>query len=145
MRLSTVGSRPLEDDFDVSVVLEGTVALSEDSDRVLKAVENLVGESAHTLETKRNLIRVSSSGQKCLILVRDQLRDRHVRSAAKRLLLYNRNGNTTKLLLNRQAAYLGLVVLCSSEEESSLGPIYMTIRSSKLDAVIDWLTAYGAG
>lgn len=133
----------MDDDFDVSVVLEGTVALSEDPDKVLRAVENLVGESAHNVETKRNLIRVSSDDQKCLISVRDQLRDRHVRSAAKRLLLSNRNGNITKLLLNRQAASQGLVVLCSSEEESSLGPICMTIQSNKLDSVIDWLTAYG--
>jgi predicted RNA binding protein with dsRBD fold (UPF0201 family) len=133
----------LGNDFDVSVLIEGTVALSEDPDKVLRAVEGLVGESVHTVEAMKGLVRVSSEGQRCLTLVRDQFRDRHVRSAARRLLLSNRNGNFTKLLLNRQAASLGVAVLCSSEEESSLGPIYMTIQSSRLDSVIDWLTDYG--
>ena len=74
--------------------------------------------------------------------IRDQLRDRHVRSAARRQLLLNLKGTSTSLMLNRQAATAGLVALCGTPEESPLGPIYLRIESGELDAVIDWLTAY---
>jgi predicted RNA binding protein with dsRBD fold (UPF0201 family) len=79
---------------------------------------------------------------KALLRIRDQLRDRHVRSAARRRLLLGREGNSTSLMLNRQAAAAGVLAICGSPEESPLGPIYMTIESEKLDTVIDWLTSY---
>lgn len=73
--------------------------------------------------------------------VRDQLRDRHVRGAARRLLLAAKEGHETELLLNRQAAAAGVVALCGSPEESPLGPIYLKLASKDIDGVIVWLTS----
>ncbi len=77
--------------------------------------------------------------------LRDQLRDRHVRAAARRLLLYSIKGGRAELMLNRQAAVAGVVVVCGSPEESPLGPIYLRLESDNLPAAIDWLTAYDSG
>jgi predicted RNA binding protein with dsRBD fold (UPF0201 family) len=46
------------------------------------------------------------------------------------------------LLLNRQAAFAGVISLCTTQMESPLGPITMEIESEKPDALIDWLTAH---
>ena len=89
-------------------------------------------------------MKITSDDPQCLVKVHDQLRDRRVRAAARRLLMTGREGSRTTVMLNRQAATAGIVVLCSSEAESPLGPMYLTIESRELDAVIDWLTAYEA-
>jgi predicted RNA binding protein with dsRBD fold (UPF0201 family) len=57
-------------------------------------------------------------------------------------MLLNARGDSTSLMLNRQAATVGTIALCGSPEESPLGPIYVTVESITLGAVIDWLTAY---
>ena len=90
-------------------------------------------------------MRIFTDDPKALLRIRDQLRDRHVRSAARRRLLLNREDDSTSLMLNRQAATAGVLVVCGSPEESPLGPIYLTIESKRLDDVIDWLTSYAEG
>ena len=91
------------------------------------------------------MIRLVSEEASSLDMLRDQFRDRHVRGAARRLLLSQLKGSSTSLMLNRQAAVVGVVALCSSPDQSPLGPIYATIDSRQIEAVIDWLTAYEPG
>jgi len=78
----------------------------------------------------------------CLRKIHDQLRDRHVRAAANRLLLRMRDGRRVTVLLNRQAATTGVVALCTSATESPLGPLVLEIESDTPERVVDWLTAY---
>ncbi len=91
------------------------------------------------------MIRLVSEETGCLDTLRDQLRDRHIRGAARKLLLSELKGGSTSLMLNRQAAAAGVVALCSSADQSPLGPIYATMDSRQIAAVIDWLTAYESG
>ena len=90
-------------------------------------------------------VRFASEDPACLVLLRDQLRDRRVRAAARRLLLRSEKASSAELLLNKQAASVGIVVLCGSPEESPMGPIRVRIRSGDLGKVVDWLTAYEEG
>jgi predicted RNA binding protein with dsRBD fold (UPF0201 family) len=55
------------------------------------------------------------------------------------ILLDNRIADTTRFLLNKQAAIAGVVVVVEDELESPLGPIRVTIDCEELDALIDWL------
>jgi predicted RNA binding protein with dsRBD fold (UPF0201 family) len=48
-------------------------------------------------------------------------------------------GNSTWFYLNKQAAFVGIVSICEEESESPLGPIKVTLRSSDLESVINWL------
>lgn len=91
------------------------------------------------------MIRLISEEAGSLNALRNQLRDRHIRGAARKLLLSELKGNSTSMMLNRQAATVGVIALCSSADQSPLGPIYATIRSKQIGAVIDWLTAYEEG
>ena len=44
------------------------------------------------------------------------------------------------LLLNKQAATVGIAALCDDPNESPLGPIVLRIRSQNILELIDWLT-----
>jgi predicted RNA binding protein with dsRBD fold (UPF0201 family) len=88
---------------------------------------------------------MTSDDSASVMRLREQLRDRHVRAAARRLFISRREGNKVTMMFNRQAAHAGVLALCGSEAESPLGPIYLSIESESLDEVIEWLTAYEPG
>ncbi|MDC0154213.1 hypothetical protein OAJ02_05740 [Nitrosopumilus sp.] len=51
----------------------------------------------------------------------------------------NLQGNTTWFYLNKQAAFVEQIAICEESDESPLGPIKVTISSSNIDAIIDWI------
>ncbi len=132
-------------DFRAKIALKANISPSEDPDKIVGALENVLGQPIGAISLGSRAVRLVTDEAKVLLRMRDQLRDRHVRSAARRRLLVNREKNSTSLMLNRQAATTGVLVVCGSPEESPLGPIYLTIESERLDAVIDWLTSYSEG
>ena len=132
-------------EFHLRVSVEGAVSPSEDLAKVRMAVANVLGECRHEVEELPQMVRMTSEDSASITRLHDQLRDRHVRAAARRLLMAGREGNVATVMLNRQAAYAGVLALCGSQEESPLGPIHLTIRSEELDEVIEWLTAYETG
>ena len=124
------------------VTLEATVSPSEDPVKVAGAVANVAGADPGSVSVRAGGVRLVRDDQEALVLLRNQLRDRHVRSVARRQLLLNGTGKTTSMMLNRQAAAAGVMAVCGSPGESPLGPIHLTISSPKLEEVVDWLTVY---
>ena len=47
--------------------------------------------------------------------------------------------DTTWFYLNKQAAFVEQIAICEESNESPLGPIKVTITSSNIDTIIDWL------
>jgi len=125
--------------------VEAEVFPSEDPEKVERAVLNVVGDSPGEIKRSSSEVRFRAQELGSLIRLRDQLRDRRVRATARRLLTDARHGRLTELMINRQAAAAGVVVLCGSQDESPLGPIFLRIESAQLDEVIGWLTAYEGG
>jgi predicted RNA binding protein with dsRBD fold (UPF0201 family) len=143
--------------FAVSIRLHASIAPSEDPEKVLKAARNVLGECNYSVETRGGAdtegdggtsgsveawLTLSSTDAHCLQRIHDQLRDRHVRDAARRLLLRGRRDSRLTLLLNRQAAFVGVVVVCNSVLESPLGPMVLEIDCDRAEGLIDWLTAH---
>lgn len=126
------------------LVLRATVSPSEDPAKVKAALENVVGGAAEATVGKGS-VELSTDDPGALRHIRDQLRDRHVRSAARRQLLSSMDRKSASLLLNRQAAAAGAVAVCGSPEESPLGPIFLKVRAERVSGVVDWLTAYSPG
>jgi len=124
------------------IVLQATISPSEDPEKVLQAMENVVGEGEHHVAMESRAARLVTEDTGALVRIRDRLRDRRVRSAARRQMLLKSSRRSATLMLNRQAAAAGVVALCGSPEESPLGPIYLTLESENIEAVMDWLTAY---
>jgi predicted RNA binding protein with dsRBD fold (UPF0201 family) len=132
-------------EFQAEVIVEGTISPSEDPSKVASAICGVVGLEASTVQVGRDSARLRTWDPKVLTRVRDKLRDRHIRSTARRQLLLHRSGKSTSLMLNRQAAASGVLALCGTPEESPLGPFYLTMESDRLDEVIDWIAAYDEG
>ena len=139
------GGRRTGPELPGRISLEATVSPTEDPDKVVGAMKNLMEGMPLAEDRGRLVVRMAYEKVGCLTRLRDQLRDRRVRAAARRLLLSKKKGNSTTLMLNRQAAAVGVAALCSSPDQSPLGPIYLTIDSNRLDDVIEWLAAYEAG
>jgi predicted RNA binding protein with dsRBD fold (UPF0201 family) len=128
--------------ISVRILLRASVSPSEDASKVLLAATNVLGDCQHKEEISEELVALSSESLKCLQKLHDQLRDRRVRDAARRLLLRRREDNRVTLMLNRQAALKGTIVLCGNEDESPLGPIFMVMDSDQTDQLIEWLTSH---
>lgn len=131
------------DFLDLEIVVEAQVRQSESNEKVANAVSNLFKESGE-LRVEPMKVQFVSNNIKSLQFLKDQLRDRRVRSAARRLLLSNmgnEDSHQTHLFLNKQAATVGIAALCDDPSESPLGPIILRIRSQELQNVINSITA----
>ena len=51
----------------------------------------------------------------------------------------NLENNTTWFYLNKQAAFVEQIAICEEFDESPLGPIKVTLTSSNIDRIIDWI------
>jgi predicted RNA binding protein with dsRBD fold (UPF0201 family) len=133
----------LEASAAVSITLSATISPTESPEKVLAAARNVLGDCVYQVEEEgEGRIALRSREMGCLLKIHDQLRDRQVRAAANRLLLRMRDGRRVIMLLNRQAATVGVVALCTSATESPLGPLVMEIECDKPETVIEWLTTH---
>ena len=122
--------------------MRATVSPSEDPKKVLAAMGQVLGECDYSVEPGETSIQMRSESSRCLQRLHDQLRDRHVRDAARRLMLASLDGNVLPLKLNRQAAAAGVLALVSNAVESPLGPLNLEIETDSPQQLIDWLTAH---
>lgn len=128
--------------FEIDIVAEAQVKKTESKDKVAEAVSKLFPGPGE-LRVEENKVQFVSGDIESLRFLRDQFRDRRVRAAARRLLLTGMKGESkqTFLLLNKQAATVGIAALCDDPRESQLGPISLRIRSENLERAIDWITS----
>jgi predicted RNA binding protein with dsRBD fold (UPF0201 family) len=127
---------------DVEISLRAEVSASEDPDKVLVAARNILGDCTYEVEQRPNSVTLRSTGLGCLRKVRDQLRDRHVRNAARRQILKGIEGSKLRVLFNRQAAYVDVIATISAGEESPLGPLVLELTCDQPLEMLDWLTPY---
>ena len=127
------------------VTLRASVAPSEDVQKLIAAVCNMVEGASFSVDADRRQVTVTCASPEGLSQLHDQLRDRRVRDAAKRRLLAGIDGRRTTVMVNRQAAAARVLSLCDNEDESPLGPVYLTIESDELEEIIGWLTGYSSG
>ncbi len=123
----------------MDIFVETLVKHTEARDKVSEAITKILGPQGE-LRTEEDRVTYSSSDIESLRYMKEQFRDRRVRAAARRLLLQNSSEIQTQLLLNKQAATVGIAALCDDPGESALGPIILRIRSPEITKVIDWLT-----
>lgn len=121
----------------IEVKVEAAVNPSEDPEKVIEAVNNIV----RCMPEFRYGSRVigKATGPNALEKIYEQVRSRAAMGVLRRMLLDNRAGTTTWFLLNKQAATAGVAVVIEDEVESALGPIRVTLACEELDALTDWL------
>jgi predicted RNA binding protein with dsRBD fold (UPF0201 family) len=117
--------------------IEASVNPSESADSVKTAITNVIQCSPEFRYGTRVLGRSVKS--ESLRAIYEQIRSRSAMGVLRRILINNRAVDSTWFLLNKQAAFTGVVVIIEEEQESPLGPIRVTLTCEEIDAVIDWL------
>lgn len=114
-----------------------SVKPSESSEKVTIAIANMIDCSPEF--RYGSMVVGKSYNTESLRTIYEQVRSRSAMGVLRRVLNYNRLGNTTHFLLNKQAAYAGTVVVIDDEQESPLGPIRVTLNCLEMDCIIEWL------
>ena len=111
---------------------------SEDPEKVKLAVSNIFPDieldiSDSDVSGKTNDIEILSQISK-------SIHEKNIKNTYQRILKKNNDGDSTWFYLNKQAAFVNTVALCSEANESSLGPIKVVLRSNNVEQLIDSIT-----
>ncbi len=123
----------------VRLTVEAPLKPSEDPEKVVKAVGNIVGNVNLAVTRGRDSVIVETEDQKGLHIIYEKIRSKQSLGVARRRLLENIYEDSTWLYLNKQAAYVNTFSICEDEAESPLGPIKVTIQTKDPQKIIDWL------
>lgn len=122
----------------IEVKVEAAVNPSEDPQKVIGAIENVIERCSPEFRYGSRVIG-RAAGSESLSRIYEQVRSRSAMGVLRRMLIDNRAGTGTWFLLNKQAATAGIAAVIEDEQESPLGPIRVTINCEELDALTDWL------
>ena len=120
----------------VNISIESKINQSEEINKVKHAITNLINIE---LKHENGKIIGNSKNYKDLLIIYESLRIKQNIAAARRMLKRNITNNSTRILYNKQAAYVKSLAICENENESSLGPITITITSDSIINFIDWI------
>lgn len=122
--------------MDLEIIVQTYVNPSEELEKVTTALRNVFPDSMFTLKDSK--LHFSTKKLEELKKIKDQIRSRSTLSVLKKVLYNNQNMNITWFLLNKQAAFSGVVAIVEEEDESPLGPIRITIKNQDIEGIINW-------
>ena len=111
---------------------------SEDPEKVKLAVNNIFPDLR--LEMTDTDITGKSNNIQILSQISKTIHENNIKKTYQRILKNNSNSDSSWFYLNKQAAFVNTVALCSEANESSLGPIKVILRSNDIEQVIDSIT-----
>lgn len=115
---------------------------TESEEKVMRALETVIARGTITknaLPDGTFEILSESSSLQSLTPLRDLLKRERIRSAARSIFFASQRGSTISFGFNKQVAYAGKISFATSDHESPLGPIMVTIQADDPNHVIDWL------
>jgi len=110
---------------------------SEDIKKVEMAILNIFPYAK--IQSDGFTIMINSKDLHLLENIYNVIHSNQLQKIYKRQLENNLQKDSTWFYLNKQAAFVGTAVICEEAEESPLGPIKITLTSSNIDGIIDWL------
>ena len=93
-----------------------------------------------TLDITDTDITGKSNNIQILSQISKAIHENNIKKTYQRILKNNSNNGSSWFYLNKQAAFVNTVALCSEANESSLGPIKVILRSNDIEQVIDSIT-----
>jgi uncharacterized protein len=121
---------------NLEIIVQTYINPSEELEKVNFAIKNVFPNSNFIL--KDNKLHLSTEKLEDLKKIKDQIRSRSTISVLKKVLYNNQNMDITWFLLNKQAAFSGVVAVVEEEDESPLGPIKITIKNRDIEEIIAW-------
>jgi uncharacterized protein len=122
--------------MDLEITVQAYVNPSEELEKVTTAIKNIFPGFNFLL--KDNKLYFSTEKLEILKKIKEQIRSRSTLAVLKKFLYNNQSMNITWFLLNKQAAFSGVVAMVEEEDESPLGPIKITIKSQGIEEIIKW-------
>lgn len=110
---------------------------SEDPAKVEKAIANIFPYSI--IKYENFTIFAKSKELRSFEKIYETIHTNQSQKTYSRNLEDNLENDTTWFFLNKQAAFVERVAICDEPEESPLGPIKVTLTSSNIDGIIDWI------
>jgi len=111
---------------------------SEDPQKVKLAVNNVFPDIE--LEVSDSNVIGKTNDIQILSQISKSIHEKNTKNTYQRILKKNNEGDSTWFYLNKQAAFMNTVALCSEANESSLGPIKVILRSNDIQYIIDSIT-----
>ena len=111
---------------------------SEDPEKVRLAVNNVFPDIE--LEVSDSNVVGKTNNIQILSQISKSIHEKNTKNTYQRILKKNNDGDSTWFYLNKQAAFVNTVALCSEANESSLGPIKVILRSNDIQYIIDSIT-----
>jgi|ECHvirMinimDraft_2_1075157.scaffolds.fasta_scaffold02383_4 predicted RNA binding protein with dsRBD fold (UPF0201 family) len=123
------------------VVAEVEVRPSEVEDRVIIALNNLFSYEKMSREIRElgYVLVASSESLGSLVKLHRLLMEQRILDSARKHLFKGAGVNVVTFMVNKQAAYRGIVAFSDSYSESPLGPIKFTVHTKNPRDFIDWL------
>ena len=112
---------------------------SEESSKVNTAVRNIFPNLE--ISINRHQIIGKSSSIESLTNISESINIKNTKNILQRILKQNTDGHSTWFYLNKQAAFVNMVVLCNESDESPLGPIKVVIEANNVENIIQSLTS----
>lgn len=127
----------------IKTTFVSTLNPTESTEKVLTAIRNISGIQGKCIINKNHrLCKSETYDFKGLSLISKKIKSRQISGVVRRLLLQNISRNSTWILFNKQAAFVGSINVCEDEIQSNLGPIKCIIESDELMKIIEWLTSF---
>ena len=115
-----------------------TVNPSESIEKIEKAISNIFPYSI--INNNNNLtIHAQSKELRSFEKIYQFIHNNKLQKNYLRSLEDHLQNDTTWFYLNKQAAFVEQIAICEESDESPLGPIKVSITSSNIDAIIDWI------
>ena len=86
-----------------------------------------------------NEIRGMGEGRRHLRDFKQRIWAKQVLDTVRKIMLRKLDGDSTEILIHKQAARVRKLAFVKKEDDSPLGAIHIKIQSSKLEFFIDWL------
>ncbi len=111
---------------------------SEDPEKVKHAINNVFPDME--LEISDTQITGRTNNFSVLSPISKSIHEKNIKKTYHRILKNNSDNDSTWFYLNKQAAFVNTVALCSEANESSLGPIKVVLRSNDIEQVVESIT-----
>jgi len=127
----------------VKVKIEVEVRPTEDIEKVIKAVKNVL--DVKDLDVVKGglpefyILTKEFDSLRPLTKLHQVLRRERILDAARSIFFKMSRRNILVIKIHKQAAYAGRLTFVTEDAESPMGPINIYIESSDIRKVIDWL------
>ena len=123
----------------VTISLSAKINPSEDMEKVREALSNIIPMN---YSFEGGMLKARTQDLEALTNVYEKIRAKRSLGVLRRLLLRGMGDDSSTILLNRQAAYVGSVVFCETEMEGPLGPLTLVVKADKIMNFIDWIAPH---